>query len=83
MSEETTEAPEAGAEAPAPSAKRIRIGPVRTFTACTVKLRGCKSPEMGNVFPVDLSTGNMTKPFDLACTSCLTKMQDEGKWVIK
>lgn len=73
---------EAPAEAPAEQAKRIRIGTVRTFTPCTLKMRGCKAPEMGNVFPVDNSTGNMTKPFAMACTNCLTKMQDEGKWVI-
>ena len=88
MSEQTEEAP-TEAEAPVqeavarePEAIRIKIGPVRTYMACTLKLRGCKSPQMGNVFPVDKITGNLSKPFDLACSSCLTKMQDEGKWAI-
>lgn len=80
MSEETTQAE--AAEAPAEQATKIKIGKVREFMACTVKMRGCKAPSMGNVFPVDLYTGNLSKPFALACSSCLTKMQDEGKWVI-
>jgi hypothetical protein len=79
MSDQTEEAQ----AAPVEEAKRIKIGKVRNFTECTLKLRGCKAPTMmGNVFPVDNHTGNMTKPFALACSSCLTKMQDEGKWVI-
>jgi len=83
MSDETTQAePEVEAAPEADQAIRIRIGKVREFMACTIKLRGCKSPSMGNVFPVDHTTGNLSKPFALACTACLTKMQDEGKWLI-
>ena len=90
MSEEITQAEanatdaieaEGGADA-GPQAIRIKIGKVREYMACTVKQRGCKAPSMGNVFPVDLSTGNLSKPFALACTACLTKMQDEGQWLI-
>lgn len=83
MSDETTlEQPTEAAEPKAEEAQRIKIGKVREFMACTLKLRGCKAPSMGNVFPVDHATGNLSKPFALACSSCMTKMQDDGKWVI-
>ena len=83
MSEHTEQATEAETSVPqAEEAIRIKIGPVRTFMACTIGMRGCKAPQMGNVFPVDKYTGNLSKPFALACSNCLTKMQDEGKWEI-
>jgi hypothetical protein len=84
VSEETpqAQATEAQPEPETPQAIKIKIGKVREFMACTVKQRGCKSPSMGNVFPVDHVTGNLSKPFALACSVCLTKMQDDGQWVV-
>ena len=82
-----TQTPEATPEAASPVEEgpiKIRIGPVRMYTECTLKLGGCKalSMGMGNAFPVDHHHKNMQKPIALACSSCLQKMQRDGKWLI-
>lgn len=63
---------------------KIRIGPVRMFTECTLKLGGCKALNMGmgNSFPVAEHHKNLQKPLAMACSSCLQKMQRDQKWII-
>lgn len=88
MTEETqTPEPEAPAEGAAPVEEgplKIRIGPVRMYTECTLKLGGCKALNMGmgNSFPVDHHHKNLQKPIAMACSTCLQKMQRDGKWMV-
>jgi hypothetical protein len=89
MMSEEIETPVAEGEAPAEERApegplKIRIGPVRMYTECTLKLGGCKAFQMGvgNSFPVDHHHKNLQKPIALACSSCLTKMQRDGKWIV-
>jgi len=80
-----TDAPAAAAAPEAePGPIKIRIGPVRMYTECTVKKGGCKALTMGmgNSFPVDHHHKNLQKPIALACSTCLQKMQRDGVWVV-
>lgn len=64
------------------NARRMKIGKVKNWPPCTLKMPGCKARESGNVFPIDHPAGDFRAPFDHVCTNCMNKMLDESKWVI-